>query len=41
MNHAITLGDVLTVVGIVGGVVVVLGLVVGFLVLTNPFRSGH
>jgi multisubunit Na+/H+ antiporter MnhG subunit len=41
MDHAITLGNVLTVVGIVGGFALVLALLIGVIVLTNPFGSGH
>jgi hypothetical protein len=41
MDHAITMGNVLTVVGIVGGFALVLALLIGVIVLTNPFRSGH
>ena len=41
MNHAITIGDVLTVGGIVAGLVFVAGALILAIVIMNPFRSGH
>jgi hypothetical protein len=41
MSHAITIGDVLIVCGVVLGGVVAVGGVILVIVVMNPFRSGH
>ena len=41
MDHAITIGEVLTVAAIFGGVILVLALIYGAICLMNPFSSGH
>lgn len=41
MEHAITLGDVLTVAAIGGGFALLIALIFGLLALMNPFSSGH
>lgn len=42
MNHAITIGDVVTYILWAGGIVLILGIVLYVvLVLLNPFSSGH
>jgi hypothetical protein len=41
MNHAITIGDVASVMLVVGGLAVILGLAVFAMWFFNPWRSGH
>ena len=41
MEHAITLGDVLGFIGIVGGIIALGAVCLGVFWLMNPFRSGH
>ena len=41
MDHAITIGEVLKVVGVLGGFVLFIGICIIVLDLINPFRSGH
>jgi hypothetical protein len=41
MNHAITIGEVLGFVGVVGGIFALGALTLGIIWLMNPFRSGH
>lgn len=41
MDHAITLGEVLGFIGIVGGVIALGAVLLGVIWLMNPFRSGH
>lgn len=41
MNHVITLGDVLLVVGIPVGLLLLAAIIFGIIALMNPFRSGH
>lgn len=41
MDHAITAGDVLAIIGVMGGIAAAGAVLLGLLWLLNPFRSGH
>ena len=41
MSHAITIGDLVGWIVVVGGIFVGLAILVGLISLFNPFRSGH
>jgi len=41
MNHAITIGEVLGAVGVVGGFILLAAIFFGIIWLLNPFRTGH
>lgn len=41
MNHTITIGDLLSAIAVVGGIIGIVAVCIVVLSLLNPFRSGH
>lgn len=41
MNHAITISDLVVWILVAGGIVGVLAILIGLVMMFNPFRSGH
>lgn len=41
MDHAITVGEVLAIIGIMAGVIAIPAVIFFVIWLFNPFRSGH